>query len=137
LWPGASNGLFTGMLQSLAQATGIPIDVPYEQLGGKHRRLIMHGTGDQWFNVSGTRSVPNTFRFQYKGLYPALEEASRLSPGFRSRLEHLVDEVDCTVCGGSRLRDDAAAVRFRNRTIDEICRLPLAKMLAEFLAWKP
>ena len=64
------------------------------------------------------------FRFQYKGLYPALEEASRVSPGFRSRLEHLVDEVECTVCGGSRLRDDAAAVRLRGRTIDEFCRLP-------------
>ena len=89
---------------------------------------------------SGTRSVPDTspsFRFQFKGLYPALEEASRVSPGFRGRLEHLVDEVDCTVCGGSRLRDDAAAVRFRGRTIDEICRQPLGKMLADFLAWKP
>ena len=78
-----------------------------------------------------------SFRFQFKGLYPALEEASRVSPGFRGRLEHLVDEVDCTVCGGSRLRDDAAAMRFRDRTIDEICRQPLGKMLADFLAWKP
>ena len=154
LWPGASNGLFARMLESLGHATGILIDVPYDQLGGKHRRLIMHGTGEQWFEVAkvagtlrvpsatllpadGTRSVPATFRFQYKGLYPALEEASRVSPGFRGRLEHLVDEVDCTVCGGSRLRDDAAAVRFRGRTIDEICRMPLGKLLADFLAWKP
>ncbi len=29
-----------------ARATGIPLDVPFEQLGGKHRRLIMHGTGE-------------------------------------------------------------------------------------------
>ena len=59
-----------------------------------------------------------------------------MSPGLRTRLEHLVDEVDCSVCGGSRLRDDAAAVRLRGRTIDEICRLPLGKLLAEFQAWK-
>ena len=156
LWPGASNRLFALMLESLSRGAGIPIDVPYEQLGGKHRRLIMHGVGEQWFDVnvsgtshplagrvpsdSGTRSVPDTFpsfRFQFKGLYPALEEASRVSPGFRGRLEHLVDEVDCTVCGGSRLRDDAAAVRFNGRMIDEICRLPLGKMLAEFRDWKP
>ncbi len=154
MWPGASNRLFQRMLESFTRGAGIPIDVPYDQLGGKHRRLIMHGTGDQWFdvNVSGTRRVPNpddgtrrlpdtlplpSFRFQYKGLYPALEEASRVSPGFRGRLEHLVDEVDCTVCGGSRLRDDAAAVRFRGRTIDEICRQPLGKLLADLRAWKP
>ena len=42
--------------------------------------------------------------------------------GLRSKLEHLVDEVECSTCGGSRLRDDAAAVRFRGRTIDELCR---------------
>ena len=40
------------------------------------------------------------FRFQYKGLYPALDEATRLSPGFRGRLEHLIDEVEMRrVCG--------------------------------------
>ncbi len=146
LWPGAGNPLFARMLESFSLGTGVPIDVPYDQLGGKHRRLVMHGTGEQWFTVSGAlgapkkksaRSQPDTFRFQYKGLYPALEEASRVSPGFRGRLEHLVDEVDCTVCGGSRLRDDAAAIRFRDRTIDEVCRMPLSKMLADFLAWKP
>ncbi len=140
LWPGASNRLFGRMLESFSRGTSIPIDVPYDQLGGKHRRLIMHGTGEQWFDIvdnSKSLAASRPFRFQFKGLYPALEEASRVSPGFRGRLEHLVDEVDCTVCGGSRLRDDAAAVRFRGRTIDEVCRQPLGKMLAAFLAWKP
>jgi excinuclease ABC subunit A len=159
LWPGASNRLFGLMLESFSRGTGIPIDVPYDQLGGKHRRLIMHGTGEQWFEVlvvppsggmqpeGGTTNAQggmppkggttSSFRFQFKGLYPALDEASRISPSFRGRLEHLVDEVDCTVCGGSRLRDDAAAVRFRGRMIDEICRQPLGKMLADFRDWKP
>ncbi len=68
-----------------------------------------------------------SFSFQYKGLYPALEEASRLSVRLRTQLEHLVDEVECSECGGSRLRDDAAAVRFRERTIDEVCRMPLGR----------
>ena len=38
-----------------------------------------------------------------------------MSPSLRTRLEHLVDEVDCSECGGSRLRDDASAVRFRKQ----------------------
>ncbi len=76
------------------------------------------------------------FRFQYKGLYPALEEASRISPSLRTKLEHLVDEVECTVCGGSRLRDDAAAVRLRDRTIDELCRMPLGRLLHNFNDWQ-
>ena len=31
----------------------------------------------------------------------------------------------------------AAAVRLRDRTIDELCRLPLGKLLAELNDWKP
>ena len=127
LWPDAQSRIFPMMLAAWAQATGVPSEVPFEQLGSRHRRLVVHGTGDQWFDVllplplgegrgeggsrgEGKRARP-VFRFQYKGLYPALEEASRVSPGFRGKLEHLIDEVECTVCSGSRLRDDAAAVQ--------------------------
>jgi excinuclease ABC subunit A len=149
LWPHVGSRLFPLMLASFAPATGIPLDVPFEELAGNHRRLIMHGTGEQWFeckaaaggggksaaSATAGRGFTTAFRFQYKGLYPALEEASRVSPGFRSKLEHLVDEVECTVCGGGRLRDDAAAVRLRGRTIDDLCRLSLGRLLEEFQAW--
>jgi excinuclease ABC subunit A len=76
-----------------------------------------------------------SFRFQFKGLYPAIEEASRLAPSLRLKLEHLVGEVDCSVCDGSRLRDDAAAVRFRGNTIGELGKLPLGELAAQINAW--
>ncbi len=140
LWPNPGTAAFTGMLEAFARGTGVPIDVPFDEIGGRHRRLIFHGTGEQWFDVlsSNTKTLSQqpVFRFQYKGLYPALEEASRLSPSLRSKLEHLVDEVECSVCGGSRLRDDAASVQLRGHTIDELCRMPLGKLLHEFQSWE-
>ena len=143
LWPDPASRLFLPMLTAWSQAMGVPIDVPFEQLGARHRRLVMHGTGDRWFDAfpallpgEGRGEGNLLFRFQYKGLYPALEEASRVSPGFRGRLEHLVDEVECSVCNGSRLRDDAASVQLRDRTMDEFCRRPLDKLLEDFKTWK-
>ncbi|MDP7206812.1 MAG: excinuclease ABC subunit A, partial [Pirellulaceae bacterium] len=62
--------------------------------------------------------------------------ASRLSPSLRTRLEHLVDQVECSRCGGSRLRDDSGSVRFRDKTIDQYCRLPLSELLADLKTWK-
>jgi excinuclease ABC subunit A len=147
LWPEPSSPIFRRILEAFCRATGIPGDVPFDELGGKHRRIIMQGTGEQWFEVKpgtfsrdpkGSAPVPSTlFRFQYKGLYPALEEASRASQSLRSKLEHLVDEVECSACGGSRLRDDAGAAKLRGRTIDEICRRPLGKLLDDFQNWQP
>jgi len=153
LWPAVDGPIFPLMLEAFARGTGVPTDVPFAELAGKHRRLVMRGTGEKWFDVyppvrsrdgRGDRGSPTAsagrerplLRFQYKGLYPALEEASRLAPALRTKLEHLVDEVECSVCGGSRLRDDAAAVQLRGRTIDEICRMPLARLAAEFAAWE-
>ncbi len=135
------NAMLARMLAALSSHTGMPLDVPYEQLSARHRRMLLRGLADEWIAVpaetkkgSGTRPA---FRFQYKGLYPALEEASRLSPSFRSRSEHLIDEVECSTCAGARLRDDAAAVRLADRTIDQLCRLPLAELLAWLEDWKP
>ena len=166
LWPEPHGPIFRSMLEAFCLATSIPADVPFEELGGKHRRIIMQGAGEQWFDVKGRGdrgegreeggrrkgeggvfsrdpkgSAPASdltlFRFQYKGLYPALEEASRASQALRAKLEHLVDEVECSVCGGSRLRDDAGAAKLRGRTIDEICRRPLGKLLDDFKQWEP
>lgn len=139
LWPDVSHQVSQWMLAAMAQATGMPLDVPFEQLSGRHRRIIMHGLGDRWLNVyiGGQPSgEPLAFRYQFKGLYPALEEAARLSPSLRSRLEHLIDEVPCSMCGGSRLRDDAGAVRFQGSTIDELCRRPLGELQRDIAKWK-
>jgi excinuclease ABC subunit A len=141
IWPAMGQPIADTMVRALAGHAGLPLDRPFDQLSARQRRIIMHGLGEDWIGVyppnkSASDNVRPVFRFQYKGLYPALEEASRLSPSLRSRLEHLVGEVECSMCGGSRLRDDSSAVRFRGRTIDETCRLPLGKLLEEVRSWK-
>ena len=141
LWPSAGSELFGGMLDALSAQTGVPLDVPFDELNARQRRTVFHGAGETWIEVhAGGKRKKNErpiLRFQFKGLYPALEEASRLSPALRSKWEHLIGEVECSTCGGTRLRDDASAVRLRGRTIDELCRLPLGQLIEWFTAWKP
>jgi excinuclease ABC subunit A len=139
LWPTASSTVFGWMLGALAAHSHVPLDVPFDQLNAKQRRVVFHGTGEDWIDVvaDGKRKKGERplFRFQFKGLYPALEEAARLSPALRAKWEHLVGEVECSTCGGTRLRDDASSVRLHERTIDELCRMPLDALLARFNDW--
>ena len=51
---------------------------------------------------------------------------------YRFKLQGMVDEVPCAGCMGGRLRDDAAAVRFKGFTLDQISRWPLGEALAFF-----
>ncbi|HEY1786315.1 MAG TPA: excinuclease ABC subunit UvrA, partial [Pirellulales bacterium] len=139
LWPDAKGPLFAAMLTALGRHASLPLDVPFDELSIKQRRVVMHGLPDEWIEVrpeGKAKSAGAVFRFQYKGLYPTLEEASRLSQSLRTRWEHLVDEVDCSVCGGSRLRDDASAVRLLGRTIHELCRMPLGALIEHVGGWK-
>ena len=114
------------MLEAWAKQVKVPLDVPFERLEPAQQRLVLQGTGDRWI----TYGKKGEWKFQYKGLFPAIEEASRVSYGYRQRLHELVGEVPCSWCGGSRLRADAANVRFLDRTIHQLSSLPLSESLA-------
>ncbi len=147
IWPSVSQPLFAAMLDALSAATGVPADMPLDQLTPRQRRTVFYGAGEQWIDVplpegkTASRAARKKsgrlwFRFQYKGLYPALEEAARLSPSLRAKLDHLVGEVECSTCDGTRLRDDAAAVRLQGKTIGQLCHLPLGELVAEIAGWQ-
>jgi len=134
LLPSGTSPLGKAVLTAFARQTDIPLDVPFDQLDARHRRLIFHGTGNTWYRAEYD---PGGFTFQYKGLYPALEEAMRLVPSMRTQNTDLIGEVECGTCMGSRLRDDASAVRFMDHTIDQIGRMPLGKLLTFLHSWSP
>ena len=132
VWPDpGSSSVFLAMLQAMSKSIGISLDDPFAQLDPVHRRTVLYGTGDRWFDVAATKQSPG-FRFQYKGLFPAVEEASRVSYQHRRHLAALVGDIPCSTCDGSRTRDDAANIRFQGKTLQQVCETPLDQAL-EFL----
>jgi excinuclease ABC subunit A len=135
LWPNLNSKISQAMLKTWTNGTGIPIGKPFQQLDARQRRLVFYGTGDRWFDVTD-KDDNVQFSFQYKGVFPTMEEASRLSANLRMRMQSLIGEVECGTCGGGRLRDDSGAVRFRKMTIDGICRLPFSELASTISKWK-
>ncbi|MEM7784730.1 MAG: excinuclease ABC subunit UvrA, partial [Planctomycetota bacterium] len=135
LWPDIKSPLSQAMLKAWTGKLGIPADVPFNQLDARQRRTVFYGTGERWFDVKDANDRI-VLSFQYKGVYPTMEEASRLSATLRQKMSVLIGEVECGCCGGSRLRDDAAAMRFREMTIDRICRQPLGALATTIKKWK-
>ena len=131
-WPAIDGrSTFGRMIEAVASGSGIDLDTPFDDLEGRHRRLILQGAGAEWFDVPTTDDGPG-FRVQYKGLFPAIEEAGRLSYLYRAKLRGMVSEVSCSTCMGSRLRDDAASARFKGFTIEQVGNWPLKRTLAFF-----
>jgi excinuclease ABC subunit A len=127
-WPSLENETFLQFAEAVAGHLGCSLDTPFEKLQPHQQQGLLHGTGDEWLDLQGNSGRPGAVRqFQYKGLYPAIDEATRVSHIFRQRLDYLVSEVPCSACGGSRLRDDAAATCFMGKTLGELGDMPLGE----------
>jgi excinuclease ABC subunit A len=130
----AVTELAAPMLERFCKAVGISLDVPVDRLTLGQRRSILHGAGDRWFEVETAKGVK--FEFQWKGLFPALEHAARLSPLLRSKLNPFVAEVACSACDGSRLNVDAAAAKFRGLTVGDYTQGTLSWLFEQVSSWK-
>lgn len=137
-WPDPqANPQFARLLEGISTATGLPLDLPFDRLDARFKRIVLFGCGEKWIDIEPApaprgQTADPAYRIQYKGLYPALEDLGRMSYSFAQKLATLVGEVPCLSCRGSRLRNDSAAVRFAERTLQELCDLPLGECL-EFL----
>ena len=97
-WPPLDrSNRFLAFAEAIVRHVGFSLDTPFAELQPQQQRAILHGTGEEWIPLA-----KSSVKFQYKGLYPAIDEASRVSFAYRQRLEHLVDEVPCSTCHGSR-----------------------------------
>ena len=131
-WPAADDPYFAPFAAALVQQINTTLETPYQDLEPLQQRAILHGVAEEWQEIPPTGLHSHPLRFQYKGLLPAIDEAMRVSFSYRQKLDNLVAEVPCTVCRGSRLREDAAAVRFQKYTLGEVGDMPLDRTLRFF-----
>jgi excinuclease ABC subunit A len=132
------------LLLALCEHLGVAPDSPLSDWTLPQKRALLFGTGraagpspggsatDDW--IDGSPAYPG-LRFQWRGLFPAIDHASRNSWSFRYKLRNVVTEVPCVTCRGGRLRPDAAAVRLGDhagKTIVEVCEMPLSQAATFF-----
>ena len=147
-WPDPkTNSAFQTMLETMSATFELPLDQPWYLLSPQQQRLVLYGDENKWIDVNSVAQKPtrqaakeevtpaaqagyNSFRFKYKGLYPAIEAASRLSFSHRKSLIEMAGEKDCSMCNGSRLEAEASAMRLRDITLPQLCRMPLSESLS-------
>ncbi len=102
-------------LISFAGSMGINLDIPFEQLPLEQVELVMHGS--------------EVHRFL--GVEPFFQKLASRSEkaGVRLFLGRWQSSEPCDVCHGTRLRDEARAIRIGDRDITQILRLNVANTL--------
>ncbi len=127
--------LLKGMVLALAEAIGFDAKTPVGDLDQSHRAKLLFGLGDEWLTPQPANKYKG-MRFQWKGFFPAIDEATRNSWQFRTWLRDLVTDVPCRTCRGIRIQSTAASVRLGNQTIGNVCDMSLADAQAFFKSLK-
>ena len=131
-WGKANHAYSRSMLEKIG-ASGVDLDVPFEKLSAKQKRVALEGGGG------------------FEGILPGLERRAQeyarrklAEGGDEERVLEFLDEElgqfarmeTCQVCRGSRLNDHARSVRIDGRAISEVSALDLSA-LKEWLAAIP
>ena len=131
----AANVMLHRFVALLADRLGFALHTPWNQLTESQRLAMMHGTGEEWYELS-VSGYQFPIRFQWRGFFPAIARAARASASYRQKLAGFAGEAPCEACAGSRLKPDPAAVRVGGSTLYEVCLRPLARSLEWFEALK-
>ncbi|HLL73096.1 MAG TPA: excinuclease ABC subunit UvrA [Pyrinomonadaceae bacterium] len=103
-------------LRRFARSEGIPTDVPYSELSRAHKNAIVEGKG-HWAGVRG---------------FFAWLETKKYKLHVRVFLAKYRGYTRCPECNGGRLRQEARDVRVGERTLPDICTMPVKETAVFF-----
>jgi len=126
----ANRPLLRAFIVALARVIGFDPNVPCSLLTDDQRHALLFGLGERWIAVDD--GGPSNLRFQWKGFFPAIDEATKNSWQHRGRLEETVADVPCQTCGGGRIQPQSKAVRLGGKSIVEVCDMSLTAAAAFF-----
>jgi excinuclease ABC subunit A len=112
----------TDIVRAVARERGIDLNKPWKSLPAAHRRVILHGTGDDRVKVSLRGSWGGGhFRMKYEGALNSLMRRFRetQSEDMRQYYQRFLSNRPCSACGGKRIRTEALGVKIAGQNIAE------------------
>jgi excinuclease ABC subunit A len=113
-WTKAASMYHRRLLEAVAEANGIDVDTPWQDLPQRDRDLLLEGTGNDRHTVSYRNRFGRrrTYTVRFDGMLRSLERRYQEtdSDNTRERIEGLMALQPCPECGGARLRPESLAV---------------------------
>ncbi|MCS6260062.1 excinuclease ABC subunit UvrA [Shewanella baltica] len=130
------NFYYFQMLSSLAEHYKFDVEVPYEQLSEKVRKIVLYGSGKdsiafKYINDRGDVVVRN---HPFEGILNNMDRRYREteSNSVRDELAKFINTQACQSCGGSRLREEARNVFLGNINLPQLTTWSIGEALDYF-----
>ncbi len=131
----SSNASVYGQqLEALAKHFGFDLDKPFGKLSGKVQGLVLHGSGraEIEFNYRRRQRL-TTSKGTFEGVIPSLARRymETSSAAIREWLSGYMNEQECPVCDGTRLKPEALAVKVGGKSISELTSYSISRLEKE------
>ena len=134
------NIYYFQLLKSLAAHCKFAIDAPFSSLSAKHRKLILHGSGNESiaFTFVNERGDNTVRKHPFEGIIPNMERRYRETDSVmvREDLAKYLSSQHCPECQGTRLRRDARHVLIDSHNLPAITNMTIGGASAYFAALK-
>jgi excinuclease ABC subunit A len=135
-WAGARSAYFDALLTGVAEVGGFDVDVAWDDLRAKDRKLVLYGTGSKKVDIRYRNRFgrSRSYSSAFEGVIPWLQRRHGESDSDwgREQIEQYMREVSCRSCGGARLKPTSLAVTIDGKSIAEVCGLSIAEAVGFF-----
>lgn len=123
------NAYYFQMITSLADAYDFDVDMPYQDLPAKIKKMLLHGSGKKKidFTYIGQKGQVYKRSHVFEGILNNMKRRYREtdSNAVREELSKYQATQPCPDCDGSRLNEQARHVFLKENSLPSITRLPI------------
>jgi excinuclease ABC subunit A len=128
-WRGVTElgGWTFKVLEGVAGQLGIDLDVPWCDLPAAQREVVLYGAEGRFAVQWQGANSAGTFHSRYEGVIPQLQRRWRETKSDEQRTfyQGFFAQTACPDCDGTRLGEDARAVRVGEMTLPTLGRMPV------------
>jgi excinuclease ABC subunit A len=128
------SGYYWQMLEAVAEAYKIDLDLPVEALSQEDLAIVLHGTEGKQVSIQyqSRDGRTSSYKAPYEGVVGNLERRYQetSSDYIRGRIQEYMSEQPCPTCKGQRLRPEALSVTINDVNIVEVTNWPVLRTLA-------
>jgi len=132
-WASGSADYFVRLMKALGDDLGFGVDTPWRALPERARQALLYGQ-DHKVHVKFKNRYGRERQYStgFEGAVPFVQRrhAETDSDWSRERYEGYMRQVPCPTCKGARLKPESLAVLVGNRSIADVCNLPIREAAA-------
>jgi excinuclease ABC subunit A len=141
-WGSPSGHLRRSVIPGLAEAYEFNPNTAWGKLREEVRHAILHGSGSMKIRFpykSGSGKFDGHYEDRWEGVVANIERryADTASESVRSQLDDYMSTVECTACGGSRLKPASRAVTIAGESLGDVVDMSISEVAAFFEGLAP